>query len=126
MCLQDEVQRHKEEIVAIYRDFGIYEFARSVMWVMQQVFDMDDRYLLVEPNDETGKRLLAEIIEVGNFGHTFSEYHLYNESTAHRWMRRAKRRLRLIQYNGLGVLCSPFYKFNIEMWKREIIRIYNL
>lgn len=126
VCVQDDVQQRRDEIIGYYKEFGLLRFSRSVMWVLQEVFGMDDKYLLVEPDAKGGRELLDEIMEGGNFGHASAENQVKNESTAHRWYRRAKRKVRLVRYDPIGLVCSPFYKFSLLIWKRKIIKKYNL
>ena len=42
-------------------------FAGAVMFVLHKVFAMPALYYICEPNEKEGKRLLAEIMQGGNF-----------------------------------------------------------
>ena len=75
------------EVLSVIRSFGMTKFAAAVMYVLHKVFDMSSRqlinderlmitdcpWLLCEPNEKEGKKLLAEIMNSGNFGHYDSE-----------------------------------------------------
>ena len=75
----------KEEVMAVLRSLGMAKFAGAVMWVLNEVFSMptqlsinyerlrinDCPWLLCEPNEKEGKKLLEEIMKGGNFG----QYH---------------------------------------------------
>lgn len=126
VVIQEEVQSRRDEIVRYYKDFGIYDFSRSVMYVMHEAFGLEPRYFLTEPDERTGRELLSEIMSGGNFGASLQENHVRNESFCHRMVRRAKRKLRLVKYDPVGVLCSPFYKVNLLIWKSKVIKHYNL
>lgn len=121
-----DVQQRKEEIVAYYKDFGLYDFSKSVMWVLKEVFGLEDNYMLTEPNEKSGKELLKEIMKEGNMGHASVRLSENNETTMHRWYRRWKRKLRLIRFNTIGVVCNPFYKVKLLWWKQKVIKLYNL
>ena len=70
------------QVMSVLRSFGMGKFAAAVMYVLQEVFAMparqminDERlkindcpWLLCEPNEKEGKKLLAEIMQGGNFG----------------------------------------------------------
>lgn len=121
-----DVQQRKEEIIAYYKDFGLYGFSKSVMWVLKEVFGLEDNYMLTEPNEKSGKELLKEIMKEGNMGHASVRLSENNEITMHRWYRRWKRKLRLIRFNTIGVVCNPFYKARLLWWKQKVIKLYNL
>lgn len=121
-----DVQQRKEEIIAYYKDFGLYGFSKSVMWVLKEVFHLEDEYLLTEPDEERGRCLLDEIMKEGNMGHVSVGINLRNETTLHRWCRRWKRKFRLIRYNAFGVACNPIYKAGLLCWKQRVIKLYNL
>ena len=57
-----------EEVIAVLRSFGMAKFAGAVMFVLHKVFAMPTHYYICEPNEKEGKRLLAEIMQGGNFG----------------------------------------------------------
>ena len=72
----------KEEMMAVLRSFGMGKFASAVMFVLFEVFAMPTRHsindarlrindcpwLLCEPNEKEGRKLLEEIMKGGNFG----------------------------------------------------------
>ena len=59
----------KEEVMAVLRSFGMGKFAGAVMYVLQEVFAIPTHYYICKPNEKEGKKLLAEIMQGGNFGH---------------------------------------------------------
>ena len=72
----------KEEVMAVLRSFGMKKFASAVMYVLHEVFSMPKRqlitderllitdgpWLLCDPNEKEGRKLLEEIMTGGNFG----------------------------------------------------------
>ena len=62
-----------EEVMSVIRSFGMAKFAAAVMYVLHKVFDMSSHYYICNPNEKEGKKLLAEIMNSGNFGHYDSE-----------------------------------------------------
>ena len=58
----------KEEVMAVIRSFGMGKFASAVMYVLEEVFAIPTHYYICKPNEKEGKKLLAEIMQGGNFG----------------------------------------------------------
>lgn len=51
------------------KKFGMWRFARGIMWVMQEVFALDRSCMIAEPMESEGRFILNEIMAGGNFGH---------------------------------------------------------
>lgn len=48
---------------------NLLKFASAVMWVLQEVFDIDEKYMICKPCERLGQNLLNHIMRGGNFGH---------------------------------------------------------
>lgn len=116
----------KSHVVSALASFGAMKFAPAVMHILKNYFGLEEQYLLCAPNEAACDKLLAEIMEGGNFGQHDKENLIMNESYAHRMFRRAKRKIRLIKYNPLGVLHAPIHKISLLLWMRKVIKMYNL
>ena len=57
------------EVSSVIRSFGMIKFTAAIMYVLREVFAMPAHYYICEPNEKEGKKLLAEIMNSGNFGH---------------------------------------------------------
>lgn len=58
----------KQRTLELFKQTGMSKFVGAAMWVLQQVFGMEDKYLLCTPHEKAGKQLLDEIMLAGNFG----------------------------------------------------------
>ena len=65
---QPATAESRERTVQMLRQLRMLRFARAMMWVQQQVFGLDEQYLLVTPDEREGRFLLSEIMQAGNFG----------------------------------------------------------
>jgi len=61
--------------------FGLRKIAGAVMYVMAEVLGLEEKYLLVKPDELRGKVLVEEVICGGNFGqeHKFKHYSDYKK-----------------------------------------------
>lgn len=59
----------RERIVQVWKRLGMSRLASAVMWIESDVLGLPEKYLLVTPNKKLGERLLADVLEGGNFGH---------------------------------------------------------
>ena len=56
-------------LTKLLRQFGMWKFARGVMWVLQEAFGLEKEYMLGEPLESEGRFILSEVMAGGNFGH---------------------------------------------------------
>lgn len=99
---------------------GMKRFARAVMYIMVELFGMDRRYLLFEPDEREGKFLLEEVLIGGNFG----QYDMRlgdksHETVGRRWLRMSVRNMRFVKHYPSEALCEPLFRTWFWMWKRS-------
>lgn len=116
----------RKDILCTAERVGLTPFVPAVMWVLSYIFAMPDEFCIGNKDERLGLVLLKEIENGGNFGAFSKENQSVDESFAHRMKRRLQRRARLIRFNPLGVFFSPFTKISTLIWKRKVIRMYNL
>lgn len=56
------------------KELGMEKFAGAVMYVMREVFGMDEKSMICPVDEKRGRRLLEVIMEGGNFGHSTEKY----------------------------------------------------
>ena len=57
------------KIESLFREFGMMRFASAVMWILQNVFKLESKYLICCPDEHEGQFILNEVMAGGNFGH---------------------------------------------------------
>ena len=57
------------DVNELFHNFGMERFVGAVMWIMQDVFGLERKRLLCEPDETEGRYILAEVMAGGNFGH---------------------------------------------------------
>ncbi len=57
------------DAIKALKQFGMWKFARGVMWILQEVFGLEREYMFCEPLESEGQFILSEVMAGGNFGH---------------------------------------------------------
>lgn len=60
--------KEKQEFQLLTHRFGMYRFARGLMYVLSEYLGLEKKYLLVAPDRHLGKFIIDEIMKTGNFG----------------------------------------------------------
>jgi len=56
---------HNERVMALIHQFGMDKFVGAMMWVQHEVFQLDIKHLLIEPNEQEGRFVLNELYRYG-------------------------------------------------------------
>lgn len=101
----------REEVMHTLKSFGMGKFAAAVMWVLHEVFAMPIHYYICEPNEKEGQKLLAEIMQGGNFGQ-YDERgkKMKNGGTILHAIWKMKRVMRLVSSYPEEAICEPFFR----------------
>lgn len=67
--VQSLTEEQKKTIADKLSAFGLSRIAGAVMYVLRQVFMIEEKYMIVPVNERYGRQLLDEIMIAGNFGH---------------------------------------------------------
>ena len=118
---QGFTEEERAETMRTLRSLKMQRFTAAVMWVLQEVYGMDDRYLLTKPDEKEGRFLLGEIMLAGNFGHYDERMqHERGESALHWGLRKVKRNFRFVSSYPSEVLWSPLFKLWHWVWRKTI------
>lgn len=120
MLLNRGYSDYEKAMFAEYmRELNMYGFAGAVMYVMKKVFGLKDECLLVEPDTEKGEKLLASIMEGGNFGMYDSLIdRTIKSDSAMSFLTRNARNFRLLKEYPEEVLWSPIFKIWHWIWRK--------
>ena len=103
-----------ENIERTLRYLGLYKFAGAVMWVLHEVFGLEEKFYIVPTDEWRGKLLLEEIIKGGNFGH-FSG--LTDHSIGTKYFLKIKRNMRFVRAYPAEALCEPVFRTWHFFWR---------
>lgn len=103
----------REEIIKLWRRFGLLDFAAGTMWVLQKIFGIEDHEMPVKKNERLGRFILADVNRGGSFGHFDKALDIpVNETPWHKFMRKQKRAVGLLRYFPSEVFWQPLFRIN--------------
>lgn len=94
--------------------FGLRKIAGAVMFVMKEVLGLDDKYLLVKPDELRGEILVNEILCGGNFGqeHNFKHY-----SDGKKYFAKIARNMKVAWLYPNEALWEPWFRTYHFFWR---------
>lgn len=108
----------RQRVIDRFRELKIMRFARATMYVMREVFGLDEALLLVSPDEKAGRFLLDEIMQAGNFGKYDARLERrHNETAWFRLVRSLKRNVRFLRYYPNEVLWNPIFRTWQYIWR---------
>ena len=107
----------KEEVSETFRWLGLGKFARGVMWIEKEILGIDERCLIVEPNERFGRLILNEMMEGGNFGQHDKRYSFRSKGYLARGIVDSYRLLKLAYYFPHDALWKIVRKVENQKWK---------
>ena len=108
----------KEEVMSVLRSFGIAKFTSAVMYVLHKTFAMPTHYYICKPNEKEGRKLLAEIMQGGNFGQYDSrDAALKKGGMMKHGVWKLKRVMRLVSSYPEEALWEPWFRVWHLVWR---------
>ena len=106
------------QVMSVLRCFGMARFAGAVMYVLHEVFDVPPHYYICEPNEKEGRKLLAEIMQGGNFGqYDTRDAVLKNGGMMKHGVWKLKRMMRLVRSYPEEALWEPVFRVYHLVWR---------
>lgn len=96
----------RQEAANFIRQLGMRKMASALMWVLQEVFHLEKKYMLTHPDQKLGEFLLNEICVGGNFGYRADQQY---ERLIARSSHKRLRALQLMKFSIAEVFWSECY-----------------
>lgn len=114
-----------QEVMAVLRSFGMGKFAGAVMWVLKEVFFKNEEcilsfapWMICEPNEKEGKKLLEEIMKGGNFGQYDERGKEFkNGGMMKHGLWKLKRVMRLVRSYPEEAMWEPMFRVYHLIWR---------
>lgn len=105
-------------------DCGMKRFASALMFVLQEIFGLDDEELLCPVSEKHGVFLMEEMMAAGNFGHYDERMKVLAVKKGklsyqlQKAQRRFKRNLRFLTSYPEEVICEPLARIYHFIWRK--------
>ena len=114
---QGFTNEEKDDSVRWIKKLGMYRFASGLMWLMQYTFGMEDKYLLMEPNEKEGRCILQEVMMTGNMGHSDTRNWGSQKTAFKRFIHNLRRDAYLINHYPQEIIFQPFFSLWLYFWR---------
>lgn len=110
--LSGESSNHSNssKLLRTLRTLGLYKFASAVMYVLREVFHMDERYMICPVDEHRGRALLRDVMLMGNFGHQDERQKKARKTISGSLWWKLKRDMELVRFYPAETLSEPIWK----------------
>lgn len=97
---------------------GLWKFVGAVMYVLHEVLELSEEYMIAPVDVKRGRLLLDEILEGGNFGQ-YDERYSFGHGTFGHNLQRLFRDGRLIRFYPAEALSEPIFRVWHFFWRKK-------
>lgn len=115
LSLSDE---DKQQLLNAVKEFGMERFARGLMWILADVFNMGECHMLWQPDVNEGQFILNNILKGGNFGQGNKRCNWSSNRRANKFADATRRSFHLVTHYPSEALWTPVYYLWHFCWKR--------
>lgn len=98
-----------ENLSKTLSSLGLYNFAGAVMYVMRDVFGLDERYMICPVDENRGQMLLKLVMQTGNFGHLDEKQKAARSTTAGIVKYKLRQWWKLLRFYPEETLSAPLW-----------------
>lgn len=104
----------RDVLVENLKNVNLYRFAQAVMWVLHEVFGLEQKFFIVPADVRRGRLLLDEILKGGNFGKYSG---ITNHSIGVKYFLKVKRNMRFVRTYPVEALFEPLFRTWHFFWR---------
>lgn len=105
-----EVSRTKfPEVSKTLKHLGLYDFAGAVMYVLREVFLLDEQYMICPEDEKRGRMLLDMVMQTGNFGHLDKKQRIARSTAVGSLLYKLKQWIKLVRLYPEETLSAPVW-----------------
>lgn len=106
--LKNSTKEDREYVKGLLKRLNMHRFAEALMWILKQIFSLDEEFMICPSDENLGKKVMNDIIQGGNFG-------WYNRKKDEPWGKffyNRKRNFKLLGINPWEILPNE-----MKYWK---------
>lgn len=114
-------EEERLEDIRVLKELGMYKFAKAMMYVQKTVLALDEKFLLVEPDERLGNLLLTEVLAAGNFGFYDTRYKFAGRSRLGQYLLELYRNFHFaLDFPAEALWGRPIFRIWHQFEKRRI------
>lgn len=117
-CIKEDRLDLLPETATMVRQLHMSRFVGALMWVMQEVFYLQESLLILPADEREGRFLLREIMLSGNFGHYDSRNRHKQDKWGNFWQQTI-RNMRFLTRYPREVIWNPWYRLTQFIWRKK-------
>lgn len=109
----------KEKVDAVYwiKQLGMERFSKGLMWLLKEYLGLEDKYLLLEPDEKEGRFIMQEVMLTGNMGHGDTRDWGSKQTALSRFFFNLKRDVYLAKHYPHEAIWQPFFSIWLYFWR---------
>lgn len=109
----------EEKADAVYwiKQLGMERFARGLMWVLKEYFGLEEKYLLLDPDEKEGRFIMQEVLLTGNMGHYDTRDWGSKQTPLSRFFFNLKRDIYLASHYPHEAIWQPLFSIWLYLWR---------
>ena len=114
------IKKTDGSVLSVLDSFGMNRFTTGIMWIMKEVFALEDGYLICEANEKYGRLILEDVMSGGNFGHHDEKNNgLHGGTAVGRSLNGLRRNMKFFALGPWEVLSSPMWSLWHFFWRKK-------
>ena len=105
------------DAIKALKQFGMWKFARGVMWILQEAFGLEREYMIGEPLEKEGRFILSEVMAGGNFGHHDERLATEKKGKMQTVKKVLKHNMHLMRHYPAEIIWPPIWFVWHKCWK---------
>lgn len=110
-------EEEKADAVYWIKQLGMEQFARGLMWVLKEFLELEEMYLLLEPDEKEGCFIMQEVLLTGNMGHGDTRDWGSKQTALSRFFLNLKRDVYLAKHYPHEAIWQPFFSIWLYFWR---------